>query len=120
MTEPPRLVLDTRTVRPEDVGPALRHLTTGWRLHLVGPERHVLLLRAAALAHGAMDAEITTETTGDGTRTVYCAHCHHRFPTERPSTPIGGGSARCPGCGTALAVAEHVSRHHGAHLGVPV
>lgn len=110
VTEPPRLVLDAATTQPDEVGPALARLTTGWRLHLVGTGREVLLLRAAALAHGALDAEITTETVGDDGRTVACAHCHHRFVTT-------GRSAECPGCGSALAVTGHVSHHHGASLG---
>ncbi|WP_018332147.1 dimethylamine monooxygenase subunit DmmA family protein [Actinomycetospora chiangmaiensis] len=112
----PCLELDAAAVDPDDVGPTLARLTTGWRLRIVGPEREVLLLRAAALAHGALDEEITTEITtevlGTGVRTVYCAACHHPFPTT-------GTAARCPGCGTDLDVADHVSRRHGAFLGVP-
>ncbi|WP_285590458.1 dimethylamine monooxygenase subunit DmmA family protein [Actinomycetospora sp. NBRC 106378] len=112
MDPAPCLVLDAATVRVDDVGPALARLTTGWRLRIVGPQREVLLLRAAALAHGALDAEITVEVVDRDARTVFCAHCHHLFPTS-------GGSVRCPGCGLALRVADHVSRRHGAYLGEP-
>jgi dimethylamine monooxygenase subunit C len=108
----PCLDLDATTTDPDDVGPALARLTTGWRLRITGPERAVLLLRAAALAHGALDEEITTVVTSAADRTVHCAHCHHRFPTT-------GAAARCPGCGLELDVADHLSRRHGAYLGTP-
>jgi uncharacterized paraquat-inducible protein A len=108
----PCLVLDAASVSVDDVGPALARLTTGWRLRIVGPEREALLLRAAALVHGALDAEITVEVVARGERTVHCGHCHHAFPTS-------GGSVRCPRCGVALRVADHVSRRQGAYLGEP-
>ena len=110
---------DGDRVRELEVGQAeavldeeLAHLTTGWRLRIVGPEREVLLIRAAALARGALDEEITTAVTATGDVTVYCAHCHHTFPTA-------GAAARCPGCGTDLVVADHRSARHGASLGEP-
>ncbi|MDL5158301.1 dimethylamine monooxygenase subunit DmmA family protein [Actinomycetospora termitidis] len=106
-----------RELSPDEAGAVLDdelpRLTTGWRLRIVGTPRAGLLVRAAALARGALDEEITVEAVGDDGRTVFCAHCHHVFPTA-------GRSVGCPACELALVVDDHVSPRHGAHLGVPV
>jgi hypothetical protein len=86
----------------------------GWRLLLAGPEADVLALRALALDAGAVDAEVRCHATSTTEKVVRCAHCSAHTRAEVPL----GGLVTCPGCGRALTVQRHLSRRHGAHLGV--
>ncbi|MGE0214821.1 dimethylamine monooxygenase subunit DmmA family protein [Mycolicibacterium sp.] len=88
----------------------------GWRLMMAGPAYACLRLRAAALALGVADDEITVASTEVRTRSVQCAHC--RAVTCRP-TQLEDVVA-CAGCGRNLFVYYHVSRRQGAHLGFMV
>jgi dimethylamine monooxygenase subunit C len=95
-------------------------LTTGWRVLAVGIGRDVRTVRAAALARGALDEEVTvwlldsdTDTDMGADVRVYCGACHHRFDAR------AGEHRPCPGCGVDLAVTDHESRTHGAVLGAP-
>jgi dimethylamine monooxygenase subunit C len=138
MTTPPHLViavgdatgLAERSCRPGDrfraladaadagalLDAELARLSTGWRVLAVGTERDVGLVRAAALARGALDEEITVRTTaGDGGRRLHCGHCHRSSDTDAGV----GETVGCPGCGERLVVTAHRSRTHGADLGVP-
>lgn len=85
----------------------------GWRLVLVGEEEPVLAARAAAVAAGALDAEILPEVLGTASRTLYCAHC---LGTHSTDAAIGETST-CPGCFAELVIYHHVSRRHGAYFG---
>ncbi|NMD63444.1 UNVERIFIED_ORG: hypothetical protein FNL38_103316 [Nocardia globerula] len=85
----------------------------GWRLIVIGAEIEVLQARSAAIAAGAIPAEILTYVTGDAQRRVYCVHCRH---VHRTDTPVGALSP-CPRCRTDLFVYHHVSRRYGAYLG---
>jgi dimethylamine monooxygenase subunit C len=94
----------------------LARLPTGWRIRVVGTGREVAIVRAAALARGALDEEVTVRTVGgDGRRRLHCGHCHHRSDTAA----VVGSTIGCPGCGEPLTVTDHRSRTHGASLGVP-
>jgi len=92
----------------------LPRLHTGWRVLAVGSGRDVRAVRAAALARGALDEEVTVRAlgTGDVIR-VHCGACHHRFDAR------AGEQRPCPGCGVALVATDHESRTHGAVLGAP-
>lgn len=116
-----------RPVPPDNaatVAGELARLTTGWRVLAVGRERDVLAVRAAALAAGALDAEITLVPTdvrdvddrmSTRVRLVFCGACHRRFDAR---VAVRDHLA-CPGCRAVLTVAAHHSRRHGAFLGVP-
>jgi hypothetical protein len=85
----------------------------GWRLMLAGPEDGIQVLRAAAVAAGALQCEIRAHATSTGLQRVYCAHCR----TVGLSDAGVGGVWRCPGCGLDLAVHPHHSRRLAAYLG---
>ena len=94
----------------------LPRLTTGWRVLAVGTGRDVRAVRAAALARGALDEEVTTWAVGADSGTdvrVHCGACHQWFDAR------AGEQRPCPGCGVALVVTDHDSRTHGAVLGAP-
>jgi dimethylamine monooxygenase subunit C len=92
----------------------LPHLPTGWRVLAVGSPRDVRVVRAAALARGALDEEVTVRAPdADDDSRVHCGACHHRFDAR------AGEPRPCPGCGVDLVVTDHESRVHGAVLGAP-
>ncbi len=101
----------------------LSTVVTGWRVLAIGPERDVQAVRAAALARGALDAEIVlvpTDAASDDAeevrvRALFCGACHRRFEARAAI----GEPVACPGCHAALAVARHHSRRHGAFLAEP-
>lgn len=80
----------------------------GYRLLLAGPEADLLALRARAGV--LLDAEITLHVTDSRERVVRCARC-------RTATRTEAAVLDCAGCGLRLAVHDHVSTVHGAHLG---
>ncbi len=111
---------------PDEAGAVLdaelARLPTGWRVLAVGADRDVRVVRAAALARGALDEEVTAlaldvdeDPVACRPRRVHCGRCHHRFD----AVAAVGDALRCPGCASALVVAPHHSRTHGAFLGAP-
>ncbi|MEU3273162.1 dimethylamine monooxygenase subunit DmmA family protein [Saccharomonospora sp. NPDC006951] len=86
----------------------------GWRLMLAGPEIDVFAARSEAVTQGAIDAEIRMFVTSADRKRIYCPHC--RTVTE--AVCAVGQRMPCQGCGGSLRVDAHVSRHHGAYLGV--
>lgn len=119
--------LDTAGEAGAALDAELAAVRTGWRVLAVGTERDAQRVRAAALARGALDAEITVVAVdvpvdaGDAVvegarlRAVHCAVCHHRFDARAAV----GDAVGCPACGRELAVAGHHSRTHAAFLGAP-
>jgi dimethylamine monooxygenase subunit C len=113
----------------DDAGPVLdeefARLPTGWQVLAVGIERDVSSVRAAALARGALDEEVTVLALDVGDdrddpdacrpRRIHCGYCHRRFDTDAAV----GDLLRCPGCNQPLTVAAHHSRTHGTSLGAP-
>ncbi|CAN3129923.1 dimethylamine monooxygenase subunit DmmA family protein [Mycobacterium sp. smrl_JER01] len=85
----------------------------GWRLMLAGPAASCLRLRAAAMAAGIADDELTVASTDVVTRTVLCVHCGAVTVADVDLEDI----LACSGCHRNLVVYYHVSRRKGAHLG---
>ncbi|PVY33702.1 dimethylamine monooxygenase subunit DmmA family protein [Williamsia muralis] len=110
-----------RLAGPEDdaLAAALRPARVGWRFVVVGRGAAPARVRAAIIAAGAVDAEVTVVDLGGGDgflpgeRDVYCAHCHS------VTTTFAGidESLTCSGCGSPLVVYYHFSRRHHAYLG---
>ena len=95
---------------------ALADARVGWRLLMAGPADACLRLRAAAVALGVADDEITVASTDVRRRAVHCVHCR----TVTTATVELSEVLPCRGCGRNLLVYYHVSRRHGAHLGYMV
>ena len=97
----------------EPLAQRLTASVVGLRLLIVGPEQDVLALQATARGAGMIDAELTLHVTATDHRRVYCAHC-------RTTSSVCGqvGDVRpCSGCGRALMIFAHCSRHTGTYLG---
>lgn len=98
---------------------ALQAARVGWRFVVVGRGAALVRVRAAILAAGAIDAEVSVVDLGGGDgfaageRDVYCAHCHAITTT----TAGVDESLTCSGCGSPLVIYYHFSRRHHAYLG---
>ncbi|WP_420848832.1 dimethylamine monooxygenase subunit DmmA family protein [Prauserella marina] len=92
----------------------LAEARVGWRLMLAGSEVDVLVARSEVVAYGAVEAEIRIYVTSTDRKRVYCPQC--RTVTE--AVCVTGQRVACEGCGGSLRVDTHVSRRHGAYLGV--
>lgn len=98
---------------------ALRPARVGWRFVVVGRGSALVRVRAAVIAAGAVEAEVSVVDLGGGDgfaageRDVYCAHC-------RVITTTTAGideSLTCSGCRSPLVIYYHFSRRHHAYLG---
>lgn len=98
---------------------ALRSARVGWRFVVVGRGSALVRVRAAIIAAGAVDAEVTVVDLGggdgfaSGERDVYCAHCHAVTTT----TAGIDESLICSGCRSPLVIYYHFSGRHHAYLG---
>ncbi|KUI25507.1 hypothetical protein AU194_00585 [Mycobacterium sp. GA-2829] len=85
----------------------------GWRLMIAGPAHTCLTVRAAAVAAGVADDEMTVAATEVARRAVQCAHCRAVTVADVELE----GVVVCAGCDRELVVHYHVSRRLGTHLG---
>ena len=83
---------------------------------MAGPADACLRLRAAAVALGVADDEITVASTDVRERAVHCVHCRTVTTAAVELSEV----LPCSGCGRNLLVYYHVSRRQGAHLGYMV
>lgn len=90
--------------------------TVGWRVMVAGSVADCLTVRAAALALGVTDDELTIGSTSTRLRPVLCVHCDEVTTTDVAIDEV----AVCAGCGRNLLVYHHVSRLRGAFLGYMV
>lgn len=88
----------------------------GWRLMMAGPAVSCLRLRAAAVAAGVADDEMTVASTDVTRRAVQCVHCRAVTVAAVELEDV----VVCSGCQRNLLVHYHVSRRQGAHLGYMV
>ncbi|MBX7453608.1 hypothetical protein GR927_36995 [Mycolicibacterium sp. 3033] len=106
---------DDERARAALVG-ALADARVGWRLMMAGPADACLRLRAAAVALGVADDEITVASTDVRKRAVHCVHCRTVTTAAVELSEV----LPCSGCGRNLLVYYHVSRRQGTHLGYMV
>lgn len=83
----------------------------GVRVYVVGSERFVRAIAAAATGAGLTEDELFSEIVGSRSRRVRCIHC--QATTEKVSTSI----VTCSGCAAPLLVYHHFSRRHSAYMG---
>ena len=86
----------------------------GARLYLVGSEDIIWQASKVADRFGMGSDAVRRHRLGTLARPVYCVHC--RTTTRGVRTNV----ADCSGCGRALFVRDHFSRHQGAYMGFQV
>lgn len=107
-------------IRAEDAADAAERLqhalataTVGLRVLIAGPVGACLKVRAAAVAAGLEDDEISVDVVGSGPIDVFCSHCRTVTTADAGMDDL----VDCAGCGRELLVYYHVSRRKGAFLG---
>jgi hypothetical protein len=93
---------------------SLDQASMGARLYLVGNEDIIWQASKVADRFGMGADAVRRHRLGTLARPVYCVHC--RTTTRGVRTNV----ADCSGCGRALFVRDHFSRHLGAYMGFQI
>lgn len=94
------------------LGRALRLARTGVRICVTGGQYDVLQVLAAALAAGAIPAELRSFVTSRSDLPMYCVHCRATSRVEAAPGELAG----CPACGRTLEVHPHCAAVRGSFL----
>ena len=108
------VVLDTMTSAQERalLDHAFGLARTGVRIYVTGGQYDVLQVLAAALAAGAIPAELRPFVTSHRDLPMYCVHC--RTTSRVDASP--GQLADCPACRRTLEVHPHLAAARGSFL----
>jgi len=108
------VVLDTMTSAEERalLDRAFGRARTGVRIYVTGGQYDVLQVLAAALAAGAIPAELHPFVTSRRDLPMYCVHCRTTSRVEASPGQLAG----CPACGRTLEVHPHLAAARGSFL----